>query len=89
MSSARSVAKFLRPTCDQHSFLEKLGKIMKSKNLAMTVTLLLLFVLVAPAAAADPSASVYLPGWVGGGLAALAVLLPAALLIWLRQRGRA
>jgi len=69
--------------------LEKSGKIMKNRNLSMVVTLLLLLILVAPAAAADPSASVYLPGWVGGGLAALAVLLPAALLIWLRQRGQA
>ena len=25
MSSARSVVKFLRPTCDQHSFFEKMA----------------------------------------------------------------
>ena len=62
---------------------------MKNTTLSILVTMLLLFILVAPAAAADPSASVFLPGWVGGGLAALAVLLPAALFIWLRQRGQA
>ncbi len=62
---------------------------MKNTTLSVLVTILLFVVLVAPAAAADPSASVLLPGWVGGGLAVLSVLLPAALLIWLRQRGQA
>jgi hypothetical protein len=62
---------------------------MKNTTLSILVTMLLLLILAAPAAAADPSASVILPGWVGGGLAALSVLLPAALLIWLRQRGQA
>jgi hypothetical protein len=62
---------------------------MKDKNLSVVAVLFLLIVLVVPAAAADPSASVYLPGWVGGGLALLAVVLPLALLIWLRQRGQA
>jgi hypothetical protein len=61
---------------------------MKNKNLSVLATLFLLLLLVAPAAAADPSASIYLPGWVGGGLALLAVILPLALLIWVRQRGQ-
>ncbi|MFO7538203.1 MAG: hypothetical protein R6X32_09095 [Chloroflexota bacterium] len=62
---------------------------MKNKPLSVLATLLLLCLLVMPAAAADPSASVYLPGWVGGGLALLAVLLPLTLFIWVRQRGQA
>jgi hypothetical protein len=61
---------------------------MKNKNLSVLATLFLLLLLVVPAAAADPSASIYLPGWVGGGLALLAVILPLALFIWVRQRSQ-
>jgi hypothetical protein len=61
---------------------------MKNKNLSVLATLFLLLLLVAPVAAADPSASIYLPGWVGGGMALLAVILPLALFIWVRQRGQ-
>jgi hypothetical protein len=62
---------------------------MKNKHLSVLATLFLLTVLVVPAAAVDPSASVYLPGWVGGGMALLAIILPLSLFIWLRQRGQA
>lgn len=62
---------------------------MKNKRLSIVAAAFLLTSLIIPVAAADPSASVILPGWVGGGLAALSILLPLSLFIWLRQRGQA